>query len=214
MPPPECPDPAATRPFGPQRPLVIGLVGGVASGKSTVSGLFQAHGIHHIDADGHARAVTEDAEVLAEVQAALGQELVADGRLDRDAAARRVFSDPDAKARLEAIVHPRVRQRILAELDRDRAAGRSSLLDVPLLFEAGLWEHCDVIVFVDAPDEVRAARARARGWADDELARRERNQLPLAEKRARSQHVIDNGDALDETRRRVAALLQELEERS
>ena len=108
-------------------------------------------------------------------------------------------------------MHPRVRARILAELDRARAAGRSSLLDVPLLFEAGLFEQCDEIVFVEAPEAARLARARARGWADDELARREQNQLPLAEKRARSQHVVDNGGDLEATRRAVAALLEELE---
>lgn len=211
MPPPEKQDPAQERPFGPPEPLVIGLVGGVASGKSTVSGLFEAHGILHIDADSHARAATEDPEVLAEVQATLGERFVTDGRLDRQAVAEHVFSDPAAKQQLEAIVHPRVRSRILAELDRARASGRSSLLDVPLLFEAGLWEHCDTIVFVDAPDEIRQERARGRGWDDDELPRRERNQLPLADKRARSQHVVDNGGALDDTRRAVAALLSRLE---
>ncbi|MFN3244783.1 MAG: dephospho-CoA kinase [Planctomycetota bacterium] len=211
MPPPEKPDPAPERPFGPPEPLVIGLVGGVASGKSTVSGLFSAHGIRHIDADLHARAATEDPQVLAEVQTRLGERFVVDGRLDRQAVAEHVFSHPDAKQQLEAIVHPRVRARILAELDRSRAAGQSSLLDVPLLFEAGLWQHCDTIVFVDAPDEIRRERARGRGWDDQELPRRERNQLPLADKRARSQHVVDNGGTLEQTRRAVAALLAELE---
>jgi len=211
MPPPEKPDPAPERPFGPPEPLVIGLVGGVASGKSTVAGLFEARGIRHIDADQHARAATEDPEILAEVQTRLGERFVVDGRLDRQAVAEHVFSEPAARQQLEAIVHPRVRARILAELERDRASGRSSLLDVPLLFEAGLWEHCDTIVYVDAPDDVRRARAATRGWQPDELPRRERNQLPLADKRARSQHVVDNGGELDDTRRAVDAVLARLE---
>lgn len=204
-------NPGPNRPFRPPTPLVIGLVGGIAAGKSKVASLFSAHGIEHVDADLHAKAVSEAPEVLAEVASILGPEFVRDGQLDRARLGEHVFRDPEAKARLEAIVHPRVRQRIVTALDRARAEGRSTLLDVPLLFEAGLYEQCDTIVFVAASDEVRKERARTRGWDEDELPRRERNQLPLAEKRARSQHVIDNDGELAETERAVADLLRQLE---
>lgn len=211
MPAPEKPASEPPRPFAPARPVVIGLVGGVASGKSTVAGLFAQHGLRHIDADAHAREASSDPEVLTQVRTSLGERFVADGRLDRAALAERVFADEAAKATLEAILHPRVRARIRAELDEARGAGRSSLLDVPLLFEAGLWEDCDRIVFVEASDVTRRERARARGWRDDELERREQNQLPLAKKRERSDYTVYNGGELDETRRAVAALLRELE---
>ena len=210
---PEPRDPAR-KPFAPARPVVIGLAGGVASGKSTVAAEFAAHGLVHIDADACAHALSSDADVLAQVRAQLGEAFVRDGRLDRAALANRVFSDPDAKASLEAILHPRVRARILDELERARGAGRSSLLDVPLLFEAGLWELCDRVVFVEASDAARRERARARGWADDELDRREQSQLPLHEKRAKSDHVVGNDGPLDETRSAVGALLRQLEAQS
>ena len=211
MPRPENQPQAPARPFAPARPLVLGLVGGVASGKSTVAGMFVAHGLRHIDADAHAHAASSDPAVLAEVRSRLGERFVVDGALDRPAIGQLVFSDPAAKQALEEILHPRVRARIRTELDEATAAGVSSLLDVPLLFEAGLWESCDHVVFVDAPDEVRRARAAGRGWADDELGRRERNQLPLEEKRARAHATIDNGGAIEETRAAVAQLLADLE---
>ena len=213
MPRPENQPRAPASPFAPARPIVLGLVGGVASGKSTVAALFAAHGLRHIDADAHARAASSDPEVLAEVRSRLGERFVVDDQLDRPAIGQLVFSDPAAKQALEEILHPRVRARIVAELEEAAAAGCSSLLDVPLLFEAGLWESCDHVVFVDAPDEVRRARAASRGWAEDELERRERNQLPIEEKRARAHATVDNGGALEETRAAVAELLADLEVR-
>jgi dephospho-CoA kinase len=212
MPPPDDQQPAGAPGFRPPQPLVIGLAGGVASGKSAVAALFAAHGLWHIDADEHARAATADPAILAEVHAQLGERFVVGGQLDRQAVAEHVFSDPEARRTLEQIVHPAVRARILAQLAEAEAASASCLLDVPLLFEAGLSEQCDLIVFVDTPEEVRRARARGRGWAEGELTRREQSQLPLAEKRARSQQVLDNGGALDETRQAVTALLAQLEE--
>lgn len=199
------------RPFRPQSPLVIGLVGGVAAGKSRVAGLFENRGILHVDADFHARAASDDPEVVRAVAQQLGAAFVRDGQLDREALARSVFGDPKSKAKLEEILHPRVRQRIVTELDRAHKSGQSVVLDVPLLFEAGLFSSCDTIVFVDASHSIRQERARARGWAANELERREANQLPLDTKRARSQHVIENSGDLRATKHAVDALLAELE---
>ena len=211
MPRPENQPDEPARPFAPAKPLVIGLVGGVASGKSTVAGLFAARGLRHIDADAHARAATKDPGVLAEVRATLGERFVVENVLDRQAVADLVFSDPAAKRTLEDIVHPVVRARILEEMRDAAERGESSLLDVPLLFEAGLYEQCDTIVFVDAPRDVREGRAAARGWEAGELARREQNQLALDEKRRRAHFAIDNGDALGATEAAVAELLAAIE---
>ncbi len=197
--------------FRPKTPLVIGLVGGIASGKSEVAGLFARHGILHVNADFHAKAVSEAPEVVQEVADRLGAQFVRDGKIDRMALGDHVFRVPEAKLKLEAIVHPRVRAEIHSALESALAEGQSALLDVPLLFEAGLFEICHAIVFVDADEEVRSDRARSRGWPTDELSRRERNQLPLAEKRARSQHVIDNNDTLTSTAQAVEELLSRLE---
>lgn len=209
---PASSNPGPERPFQPRSALVIGLVGGIAAGKSTVAGLFGAHGIQHVDADFHARLAAQDPEALREVAAAaeLGARFVQGGQLDRAALASHIFQDPVAKQRLEAILHPRVRQRILAQLEAARAADQTALLDVPLLFEAGLYELCDTIVFVATSEATRQERARSRGWQDGELARREANQMPLADKQARSQHVIHNDRDLAQTAMEVEALLRDL----
>lgn len=199
------------RPFRPKTPLVIGLVGGIASGKSKVAGLFACHGILHVDADFHAKAVSEAPEVVREVADRLGQRFVSNGKIDRMALGDHVFRVPKAKIQLEAIVHPRVRTEIISALETAREKGQSALLDVPLLFEAGLFEICDTIAFVDADAELRSQRASTRGWAADELSRREQNQLPLAEKRARSHHIIDNNGDLGSTVKAVEELLSRLE---
>lgn len=206
--------PAAAAPFRPRSPVVIGIVGGIAAGKSAVAERFAAHGLRHVDADRHARAVSQRKDVLAEVAAAFGPAVVQSSGFDRAAMAALVFRDPTARTRLEAILHPRIRQDILAELAAARAAGQSALLDVPLLFENGLSEHCDHVVFVDAPDAVRQTRAAGRGWAEGELARREQAQLPLAEKQARADFVIDNGGDRATMAAQVASLLAQLSERS
>lgn len=198
---------AAPRPFRPGRALVIGLVGGIAAGKTAVARLFGDHGVLHIDADRLAREVAAEPEVLRAVAAAFGERYVDGDRLDRAALAALVFADAAARQRLEALLHPRIRARIVVALAAARAQGRSALVDAPLLFETGLDALCDTVVYVDAPAEVRARRAAERGWDADELARRERSQLPLADKRARAGHTLDNGGDLAATGRAVADLL-------
>lgn len=202
--------PAAPAPFRPPRPVVIGLVGGIAAGKSTVAAAFARHGLVHVDADAHARAVADDPAVLAELAAAFGPHLVRDGRLDRKAMAARVFGDEAARRRLEAVLHPRIRARVLADLAAARDRGQSVLLDAPLLLEGGLVEQCDHVVFVAASDAARRARAAARGWDAAELMRREQAQAPLAQKRARADATIDNDGDLATMRAQVAALLGRL----
>src|SRR5262245_47267327 len=154
----------APAPFLPPTPVVIGILGGIAAGKSEASARFAAHGLLHVDADAHSRAVAADPAVLQELAALLGSRVVTGGKLDRQAVAEIVFRDAAARKNVEAILHPRIRARILAELKAARAAGRSVLIDAPLLLEGGLIDLCDHVVFVDAPPDVRNARAAARGW--------------------------------------------------
>lgn len=203
--------PSTPAPFAPATPVVIGLMGGVASGKSTIAGLFAARGLRHVDADRHARLVLQRPDVVRAVAVAFGPDaLGTDGSVDRKALAARVFADSEARRRLEAITHPAIRAEILAELAAARAARQSVLLDVPLLLENGLIEHCDVTVFVAAANAARRARALARGWAEGELERREAAQAPLAVKSARAGHSIRNDGDLADTARQVDALLATL----
>ncbi len=200
--------------FAPDPPVVIGLTGGVASGKSTVAGLFAECGLRVVDADHAARTVSEEPAVLAALRARFGADVFApDGALDRAALADVVFADSTARAELEAILHPRIRDRLRAAIDAAKGAGRSVLLDAPLLVENGLDSWCDAVVHVEAPEAVRRARAHDRGWSDAELERREGAQASLAVKKSRATATIDNAGSLDSTRAQVRALLARLESR-
>ena len=190
-------------------PLVIGLVGGIAAGKSWVAARLEEAGFRVLDADSEARAVARDPAILAAIGARFGAALVADG-LDRPALADLVFDDPVARKDLEAITHPAIRSRILAGLAQAQAAGLPVVLDVPLLLEGGLIEKCDEAIFVEVDEEVRRARAAARGWSDQELARREAAQAPLAEKQARCRFLVENNGDAQATSAQIESVLAEL----
>ncbi len=206
---------ASPPPFRPSPPLVIGLVGGIASGKSTVATIFSTHGLAVVDADREARQVVEQPAVRAGLRARFGAEIfAADGSLDRAALAQRVFGDDAARRDLEALTHPPVRAALEAQIERALGAGTSVVLDVPLLLEGGLIERCDVCVFVDASDAARAERAAARGWDPGELARREASQESLTVKKTRCPYTITTNGTLEDTRREVDELLRTLGRKS
>lgn len=177
---------------------IIGLTGGIASGKSTVASLFAERGAVVLDADRHAHAVLEEPAVRDALVERWGEEILSeDGTLARRAVAERVFGDgAEADRRfLEGLVHPRVRERLRAEIDAARASGVSAVvLDIPLLLEAGWADACDAIYFVDCPQHERVKRAAARGWSEAELAEREASQTSIEEKRQRSDAVIPSSE--------------------
>jgi len=198
--------------FRPKRPLVIGLLGGIASGKSTVARIFEKHGLTLLDADREAHRVTRQPAVQRQLAARFGAGILrANGSLDRRRLADLVFADRAARADLEGIVHPRVRAALLVGLDAARAQGRSVLLDVPLLLENGLIDRCDICVFVDSAAATRRTRATDRGWDPDEIRRREANQASLPVKKSRCAYTILNDGSLEETDGQVKALLRQLE---
>jgi dephospho-CoA kinase len=188
---------------------VIGLLGGVGSGKSTVAGLLARRGLRVLDADAEAREVTRLPEVRAALQRRFGTDVLdASGELDRERLARRVFGDPAATADLNALVHPAVRARLAAALDA--AGGQPVVLDVPLLLESPLAARVTCWVFVEAPEAVRDARVAARGWQPDERTRREARQAGLDAKRARADHVLENSGSLAHLEAQVDALLRQI----
>ncbi len=199
------------------RSFVLGILGGIASGKSAVGRLLAGRDGVVIDADALAREILESAEVRRAIRARFGPAVAPDGSpIDRARLGALVFADPSARRDLENLTHPRVRARVRALLDEARRTGVPRIvLDVPLLLENdaqhALVRECDVLVFVDADDRAREARARgSRGWAEGEVARREAAQMPLAEKRARADHVLVNRGSLAELERDVAQLLASL----
>ncbi len=190
----------------------IGVIGGIASGKSAVAALLAQRGAVVLDADRFAHAALGSAEVLAQLVERFGSAVRnADGTPNRRAIAERVFAGEEAAANrqfLESLIHPRVREQIEAELELLQASGAEIVvLDVPLLIEAGWRDLCDWVIFVDAPDDVRWARAAERGWSAAEFAQREAAQLPISEKQAAADATVENSGDLEQLERQVAAIL-------
>jgi len=195
------PEPAAT----PQRrPPVIGLAGAIGAGKSTVASILAAAGCLVSDADRLARDILADPAVVAELVSWWGKGVTnAEGRPDRKAIAEIVFADPEARRRLEALIHPRVHRAREAAFDAAPPGTPALVVDAPLLFEAGLAQECDAVIFVDADRATRVERVANRGWAADELDRREAAQWPLDRKRASADHVVRNDADLASLRTQV-----------
>jgi dephospho-CoA kinase len=192
---------------------LVGLTGGIGSGKSTVGRMVAAHGVPVIDADRLAREVVAPGQpALAEVAAAWPDVIRPDGTLDRRALGARVFADPAARAQLEAITHPRIQQRLHEEAAALAAAGhRLAFYEASLLVEAGRARDFDALVVVVADPDQQRARAMARdGATAADVEARMAAQLPLAEKRKLATHVIDNSGDEAATRAQVDALLAAL----
>ncbi|MBL8898201.1 MAG: dephospho-CoA kinase [Planctomycetes bacterium] len=189
---------------------IVGVLGGVAAGKSTAARVLEEAGALRLDADALALRRLEEPEVRKALRERFGPEVLdAEGRVDRPALARLAFSAPAARRELEELIHPVVRARLAAALDAAERAAEADgsprwvVLDVPLLVESG-WAHlCDHLLFLETPAAVREARARAdRGWGDGEVARREAAQVALEVKRRLAERIFANED--------VAALRESL----
>jgi dephospho-CoA kinase len=188
-------------------PFRVALTGGIASGKTTVANLFAALGVPVIDTDVIARQVVEPGQsALAEVVAAFGPEVLdADGRIDRRRLRERIFADPAARQRLEAILHPAIR----AEMERQsrEAGGAYQVLVIPLLTEGRRRDHVDRVLLVDVPEELQVQRLMMRDGVTHEQAQASLNaQASRAERLAMADDVVRNTGCVDDLRERVAAL--------
>jgi dephospho-CoA kinase len=188
---------------------VLGLTGGIGSGKTTVGEMFARLGAEIVDADQLARDVVEPGQpALEEIARRFGPDILrADGRLDRAKLGRIVFADAAAREALNAITHPPIAQRMEAAVSQRQGRPGLVILVIPLLYEnarSGLVEKV-IVVWVDPQTQLR--RLLERGELTDEQARqRIAAQLPLDEKRRLADHVIDNTGAREETRRQVEAI--------
>lgn len=186
---------------------LIGVTGGIATGKTTVDRMLAAHGATVIDADELAREVVRPGEpALEEVAARFGRGLIRpDGSLDRTRLGRLVFADPDARRDLERITHPRIIELIGAHV-ATALAGPAPLVvvDIPLLLENAREAMFEGVLLVYAPAEVQVERLRERNGLDEAAAlQRLAAQLPIDEKRGRATWIIDNSGSLDATSRAV-----------
>ena len=189
---------------------LIGLAGGVASGKSLIAEQLRRAGAAVISADKLAHEVLKYDEVKHEARRRWGDGIFApDGQIDRVALAKIVFGPPPDGPRelkvLEQMTHPEVGRLAREQVERlNRAKACAAIvLDAPLLFESGWNKFCDKIVFVDAPPETRLRRAQARGWTEDDFVRREACQESLETKRGLADVVIDNSGSVESTRAQI-----------
>lgn len=196
---------------------VVGLTGGIGSGKSTVARMFASEGVPVVDADAIAREVVEPGtEGLEAVLDAFGRGLLAeDGRLDRAKLGEHVFADPSARKKLEAILHPRIAAASMARFAELAREGHPyAIYEAALLVENGSYRMMGALVVVSASEETQIARVRARDGVDEDAARaRIAAQLPLEEKVRVADYVIENEGSLEETRERTRAVHRALLER-
>jgi len=186
--------------------LTLGLVGGVASGKSLVAGCFHDLGATVLDADRAGHAVLREPEVIAELKTRWGDGVLDQrGQISRSAVAKIVFAaGNEAELRfLEQLTHPRIQASLQQALREAKSAANpppAVVIDAALLFEAGWDKLCDKIIFVDSPRDLRLERAVSRGWSTVQFAAREAAQLSVEEKRSRSDILIRNVRTLENVR--------------
>lgn len=198
--------------------LKVGLTGNIASGKSTVAGVWRDLGARVVDADELARrAVEPGSEALAAIVDRWGARMLdGSGRLDRAALREIVFRDDEQRVRLERIVHPAVRRQRDEAFAAARAAGEAIIVaDVPLLYEVEMEGDFDLVVLVDAPEEVRLERlVRDRGLGADEARRMIDAQMPAERKKERADVVIENVGSVRELEARAREVWTDLRRRS
>ena len=172
---------------------VFGLTGGIGMGKSTAAQLLRERGISVVDTDALARELVEPGRPeLEEIKNIFGAELIsADGKLRRDELARRVFADSAARKRLEDVLHPRIRERWLAQLETWRSEGKpSAIVVIPLLFETKAESRFDATICVACSAETQRRRLLERGWTAEQIQQRIAAQLPVEKKMLLSDFVV------------------------
>jgi dephospho-CoA kinase len=206
--------PLNRRAGNPNHKPLIGIIGGIASGKSTVAREFGKLGCAVIDADRMVHAFLEDPAVRDEVVRLLGPGVVGtDGRIDRRAVGQLVFADRDKLAALNAILHPRVLERtenLIAQYQQDDTVA-AIVLDMPLLVEVGWADRCDKVLFVDRALSRRVGTAGLRGTlTEKELKNRENFQISLDEKIRLADNTIDNNSELSTLVRQIKTIFSEI----
>jgi dephospho-CoA kinase len=192
---------------------VIGLVGGIGSGKSLVGSMLADLGCLVCHSDELARSALADPAVRDELVRWWGREVLdPSGAVDRRAVAGKVFADPAERKRLEALLHPRIESARRRTFAAAPPGTRALVIDAPLLLEVGLDRECDAIIYIDSPRADRLRRlAETRGWDSAELERRESAQWPLDRKRAAAHHVLVNAGNQPALRSEVQKALEAAE---
>jgi dephospho-CoA kinase len=191
---------------------IVGLLGGMGSGKSRVAAEFARHGARVISGDPIGHEGLREPSIRQQVVERWGNGVIgSDGEVDRPKVGAIVFADPAERAALEAMLFPWIGRRVREEIEKAEKDSAVPLIvvDAAVMLEAGWNRLCDTLVFVKAPRSLRLERlAKQRGWSPEEVAARERAQMSLEEKRRRADHVLDNSGAAAEVTRQVESLLR------
>jgi len=203
-----------SRPEQKYRKLVIGVAGGIASGKSLVASILGDVGAKVVDSDRLAHEELSDPEVIATFRSWWGRRVCTpDGLIDRRAMSDIIFEEPAQRSRMEAYLYPRLerrRRQMMAAFD-DEPAARAIVVDSPLLYEVGLHKVCEVVVFTEADRRVRLRRAtEQRGWTEQEFDRREKLQKSLDTKWQAADYRVVNNSTVDALRAQVEPLFERL----
>jgi dephospho-CoA kinase len=197
---------------------IVGILGGVASGKSLVAEQFRHHGAKILDADQVGHEVLCDPAVSQAVKDRWGEAVFdKNGQINRTAVAKIVFdASPDGRKELtflEQLTHPRIGIRLQQQIDKWRHYGdvRVAILDAPVMLKAKWDKLCDHILFIETPRSLRLERAHSRGWSDADFVARESAQESLDTKKSAANHVIDNSDTIESTRQQVESFWQTLD---
>ena len=193
---------------------VIGLTGGIASGKSTVAKWMLQDGILVLDADQIVRELQQPGTpLLKEIEAQFGNRVITkDGQLDRPALGALIFGDEALRRQLDRLIHPRVKERLIQGVADAKIQGKSLVvLDVPLLFETGFDALVDEVVVVYAPQDIQLKRLMGRDGIDQHFAiKKIGSQGSLEEKKERARYVLDNGGSLDDLKKQYEELINEI----
>ncbi|WP_281512493.1 dephospho-CoA kinase [Mammaliicoccus vitulinus] len=189
---------------------VIGLTGGIATGKSTASNILKEHGFYIVDADIASRkAVEKNSTGLKQVQEVFGDQAIIDGEMNRQYVGSVVFKDESMRLKLNNIIHPIVREIMDAEKKLGLEKGKNVIMDIPLLFENKLQDTVDETWLVYTTEETQISRLKQRNQlSDDEATSRIQSQMPIEEKKQLADEIIDNNGTLEELAQNIETLIE------
>ncbi len=195
--------------------VILGIMGGICAGKSTVAKMFEELGVIRMDADQIANQCLQESSVQTQILDLFGNSIIENGQIQRKKIARIVFSQPESLKKLEKIIHPIVCQNIQENLYKLGKNNKNfAILDVPLLWESGWYKICDYLIFVDATSEIRQFRAASqRNWSKNEISNREKFQADILQKKSACQYVVPNHGNIDETRAAVQSIWKNIVEK-
>jgi dephospho-CoA kinase len=191
---------------------IIGIIGGIASGKSRVSEAFADNGCAVIDADRIAHKLLEDPEIKSQIRNIFGKEVISDENIDRPSLAKAAFESEKSLEKINSIVHPKVLSEIdklIDQYNRDSNI-RAIVLDVPLLLEVRWENKCDCLIFVECEKEIRVKRAQNKGISEEMLKKREKFQFSLDKKISLAHYIIHNNSVWEKTNSQIIDILSNI----